>query len=246
MSEKFHSGYVLLSRSLQESNLWQLPPDHFRVAVYLLMKARHKAKPHRLPDGLEIKRGEMVTSMTLIAENCSYYENRMVREMSRKKALNILENLENIGFLKRNSHSKGTHLTICNYDTYQTAKNYNLHADETDREQSGNSEGTLRDTNKKVNNDKNEENEKKESDSKKQQFDDAFKSYGEKGSRQVAMRIWFELPESDRLDIVAAIPSYVSATPDEKFRKSFQNWIEPEKKHWLDKLPPSKPVFRGF
>jgi len=155
MSEAFHKGYFLLSRSLFDSNLWQLPPDHLRVAIYLLGKARHSTKPHTLPDGLTIRRGELVTSMTFISENCSYYENRMVREMSRKKALNILENLEKIGFLKRNSHSKGTHISICNYDTYQCTDNYNPHKGETVREQSGNSEGTLRDTNKNDNNEKN-------------------------------------------------------------------------------------------
>ena len=152
MEDKCKRGFVFLSRDVFDSNLWQLPPDHFRVAVYLLSKARHKTKPHILPDGLKIGRGELVTSMALIAENCSYYENRMVREMSRKKALNILETLEKIGFLKRNSHSKGTHIIICNYGLYQDADNYKSHIDETVKEHRGNSEGTVRDTNKKGNN----------------------------------------------------------------------------------------------
>ena len=156
MIEKLESGYALLSRGVFDSSLWQLPPDHFRVAMYLLLKARHKPNPHTLPDGLKIGRGELVTSMARIAENCSFYENRMLREMGRKKALNILENLENIGFLKRNSHSLGTHITICNYDTYQTPDNYNSHKVETPREHLGNTSGTPRNTNKKVNNEKND------------------------------------------------------------------------------------------
>jgi hypothetical protein len=128
MSDKFRRGFVALSRDLLDSSLWQLPPDHLRVALYLLLKARHGKKKISLTDGTKIGRGELVTSMLLIAENCSYYENRIIHEMSRKKALNIVNNLAKIGFLERNSHSKGTHITICNYDTYQDPDNYKSHA----------------------------------------------------------------------------------------------------------------------
>ena len=150
MSDKCQTGFILLSRDLIESSLWQLPPDHLRVAVYLLLKARHKDRIHNLPDGTTVSRGQLVTSMLLIAENCSYYENRITREMSRKKVLNILQNLENIGFIKRNSHRKGTHITICNYDSYQDVDMYKLHKEETNRKQTGNKVETQRDTNKKV------------------------------------------------------------------------------------------------
>ena len=156
MNEYFSLGYVILSRNVFDSNLWQLPPDHFRVAIYLITKARHKTKPHKLPDGLIISRGELVTSMSAIAENCSYYENRTVREMSRKKVLNILQNLENIGFLIRNSHRLGTHIKLCNYESYQNPESYKSHTKETLEEHEGNTEGTRRDTNNKVNNENNE------------------------------------------------------------------------------------------
>lgn len=158
MDDKLQRGFIALSRDLIDSSLWQLPPDHLRVALYLLLKARHKSNNHTLPDGTKIRRGELVTSMLLIAENCSYYENRMIREMSRKKALNILNNLESIGFLERNSHRKGTHITLCNYDTYQTFGNYKLHEGETLGEHRGNTEGTQRATNNNANNANNENN----------------------------------------------------------------------------------------
>lgn len=164
MSEaKYDSGYVMLSRELLDSSLWNLPPEHLRIAIYLLLKARHSKRTHNLPDGTTVGRGELVTSMLNIAENCSFYENRTTRELSRKKVLNILLDLENIGFINRNSHRKGTHISICNYDTYQDSGNYKSHSIETERKQSGNTEGTQRDTNNNVNNGNNENNEKKES-----------------------------------------------------------------------------------
>lgn len=160
MNDKLLKGFVLFSRDTIDSSLWQLPPDHFRVACYLLIKARYNKRIHTLPDGTTVGRGQLVTSMILIAENCSYYENRTTREYSRKKVLNILNDLEKIGFIKRNSHRKGTHITICNYDRYQVADNYNSHTGETLGEHRGNTDGTLRNTNKhdkNVKKDKNEE-----------------------------------------------------------------------------------------
>ena len=161
MTDRFQRGYIILSRDLFDSSLWQLPPDHFRVAVYLLSKARHKNTPHKFPDGTTVCRGELVTSMLLIAENCSYHENRMMREMSRQKASRIVKTLENIGFLTHNSDKVGTHITICNYETYQNPTTYNLDSSVT---AVTNPQPTLNQpptTNKKGNNVKKGNNEKK-------------------------------------------------------------------------------------
>jgi len=143
MSDKLQRGYALLSRDTLDSSLWMLPPGHFRVAAYLILRARHSSRKHSLPDGTTVSRGELVTSMSLIAENCAYYENRSMREYSRKKILNILSDLDGIGFLKRNSHRKGTHISICNYDIYQRPDSYNSHKEETNGEHRGNTDGTL-------------------------------------------------------------------------------------------------------
>ena len=171
---KFKRGYILLSRDLIDSSLWHLPPMHLRVALYLLMKARSKKNPIVLPDGLKINRGELVCGYSLIAENCSFYENRAVRECGKKKIGNILNDLCKIGFIKKNSHAKGTHISICNYDSYQSPDLYKSHTKETEVKRCGNAEETqvkrkrnasetLRNTN---NNDNNENNEKKPSSSK--------------------------------------------------------------------------------
>ena len=124
-------GYILLARELANSSLWQLSPDHLRLAVYLLLKARHKSKSHVLADGTTINRGELVTSMALIAEECSYHDNRKVHTWSRQKVVRLLQGLENVGFIKRNSDSNGTLLHICNYWRYQQSDNYKSDSSET-------------------------------------------------------------------------------------------------------------------
>lgn len=135
-------GYVLLSRMLPECSLWQLSPHHTRVSVYLLLSARHKKKTINLPTGDQIKRGDLVTSLSIIADNCSYFENRKLRTWSRRKVAEMLDDLDEIGFLKHNSNRSGTHISICNYGTYQDPDKYNSNTGTTQEQHENNTEGT--------------------------------------------------------------------------------------------------------
>ena len=117
-------GYVLLARRLKDSKLWQCPPDTMRVAMYLLHEARWKAEPKQYPPDLNVHRGQVLTSLRDIAEECSWWENRKVRKYSAQKIKRIIDTLCEIGFCKRISDTFGTHLSICNYETYQDAGNY--------------------------------------------------------------------------------------------------------------------------
>ncbi len=161
-------GYVLLSRLIQECSLWQLSPDHLRLAIYLLITARHKSKTISLPSGDKIKRGELVTSLSNVADDCSYYNNRTVRIWSRRKVSEMLNDLKKVGFLDHNSNRKGTHISICNYDAYQDPSKYKSNSPVTPKEHQNNTEGTQGEqtlhTNNKVNNAKKEKKEKKKAD----------------------------------------------------------------------------------
>lgn len=137
---KIEGGFVVLARILFEKSLWQLSPDHTRLAFYLLCRARSKHEPVRLPKGDTVARGQLVTSLAGLAEGCSYFDNRMQREWSRKKVSRLLSDLKEISFIAVKSHSKGTLITICNYGEYQDIDNYKSHSEETVRKHRGNSE----------------------------------------------------------------------------------------------------------
>ena len=122
-SNKIKNGYILLSRLLLDSQVWMLGNECLRLAVYLLLTARHNREPKKFP-GFTVKRGELVTSLSDIADGCQWYENRKVRQWSRQKVSRLLERLTSIGFCKHISDSYGTHLSICNYEHYQEAANY--------------------------------------------------------------------------------------------------------------------------
>lgn len=58
-------GYILLSRTLIESEIWDKPPLYLKIWIYLLSKAQHK-------DYKGLKRGQVLTSIPEIQEACSY------------------------------------------------------------------------------------------------------------------------------------------------------------------------------
>jgi len=255
---KFKRGYVLLSRDLIDSSLWNLPPMHLRVALYLLMRARSKKNPTTLLDGLKIHRGELVSGYREIAENCSFYENRIMRECGKKKIGNILNDLCKIGFIKKNSHAKGTHISICNYDSYQSPDLYKSHTKETEVKRYGNAvetqvkrkgnrSETLRNTNNKVNNENNENNEKKVNNkdlppppSADPEFEKFWELYDKKTARASTVRFWQKLTRKQKDEVLSKVKAYVRSTPDKKFRCAPATWINPMNERWNDEIIENK------
>jgi hypothetical protein len=150
--------YFMLSRSIFDSAIWRHDPIVLKIFIYLLGQARHNRKPHKYPT-FEIKRGELVTSLSQIAEDNEYILNGALKKISRQKAMRALDKLENEGYIKRISDTYGTHVSICNYDFYQNSDNYKTDSDGTQVEQGWNDTGTEVETN---NNDKNVNNDNKE------------------------------------------------------------------------------------
>lgn len=68
------------------------------------------------------------------------------------------------------------------------------------------------------------------------EFEQSWIAYERKGNKQTALRYWRKLTDTDRAEIIKAIPNYIKARPEKKFRKDFQGWINPTNKMWQDEL----------
>lgn len=122
------NGYILESRSVLDSAIWNKPPMYFKVWNYLLLMAQHA-------DYKNLKRGQLFTSIDQIREACSYHVGFRKETPSRKEIFGILEWLRNPGEGNDEGNNDGnmittakvTHgmvITIVNYDIYQTPGNY--------------------------------------------------------------------------------------------------------------------------
>lgn len=149
-------GYFMISKQIFESPIWKDDPHCLKLFMYIIGNCRFKKEPKRYP-GFECKRGEMITSLSELAENNEYmYQNKLQR-WSKGKISRMLERLENEEYIKLLADTYGTHIRCINYDDYQNPEMYadgNREPKDADRKPS-NSGGTLvelgQGTKKKVN-----------------------------------------------------------------------------------------------
>ena len=122
------NGYILESRPILDSEIWNKPPLYFKVWHYLLMKAQHA-------DYRSLKRGQLFTSIDQIREACSYYIGYRKITPSRKEIFGILDWLRKSGEGNNEGNNEGnmivttkvTHgmvISIVNYGVYQDPKSY--------------------------------------------------------------------------------------------------------------------------
>ena len=153
-------GYILLAKIVQNSAIWRDDPHVLKLFLYLIMKARYVDEPKKYP-GFELRRGEVLTSLSQIADDNEYFKHT-VKKWSRAKVSRMLDKLQEQGYIESLSDTYGTHIKISNYDTYQTPGLYVSDSDETLVKQLCNSSETVVNISKKDNKDKNDKNVKKQ------------------------------------------------------------------------------------
>ncbi|MCJ8347229.1 hypothetical protein MJH12_16935, partial [bacterium] len=124
--------FIIISRSIVESEIWDKPPLYLKVWMYLLIRAQHK-------DFKGLKRGQLRTSVKEIQENCAWHSGYRKETPTPKKIRTILAWLRNPYGVVNGSQdeltikgtmvgiTKGTQgmlVTIDKYNAYQDLKNY--------------------------------------------------------------------------------------------------------------------------
>jgi hypothetical protein len=158
-------GYILLSRKIIESQIWNKPPLYIKVWVYLLTCAQHK-------DYKGLKRGQLRTSIPEIQEACSWYVGFRKVVPTKDQIYQVLEWLRTGCAHNDESNTKATMIattkatqgiviTILNYGHYQDSKSYESN-DESNDEKAMKPTRKQRAPNNINKNDKNDKNDNKE------------------------------------------------------------------------------------
>ena len=126
------NGYILISRKMIESGIFQKPPLYLKVWIYLLARAQFK-------DYGELKRGELLTSIGEIQEACSYYVGFRKEKPSEKQIRSIIEWLKDPyegtyervyerenerAMIVTTKVKSGILVSICNFNDYQDPNFY--------------------------------------------------------------------------------------------------------------------------
>jgi len=129
-------GWISLHRKIKKHWIWE-DPEYLKVWIDLLLRANHEKKKILFNKELiEVERGQFITSLKKLA---------LENKCSIGKIRRILDLLESDTMIERKTTRKATHITICNYDSYQdlrhtksTQKAYRKHTDSTLNETNNN------------------------------------------------------------------------------------------------------------
>jgi hypothetical protein len=125
---KIPGGYILISRKIIESEIWEKPPLYVKVWLYLLTLAQHSQYKG-------LKRGQLRTSIPEIIEACSWKVGYRKEKPTKDQIYQIIDWLRkgneavhegetSATMITTTKATQGLIITIDNYDFYQCSKNY--------------------------------------------------------------------------------------------------------------------------
>jgi len=116
------SGYTKAYRKELESDIWKMSPLYQRVFYYLRQKATWKPEtfPTRLGFGIALNPGQLITSLSSIADGVSWYEYGVKKTPNKKTIKAILDWLESNSMVTVESNRYGTFINIINWNSYNS------------------------------------------------------------------------------------------------------------------------------
>lgn len=145
------NGFIILSRKIINSKLWQLPKKDIIMAITCLLYSNHQEnKWFTGTKHIIIPRGSFITSL----EHLQQILPKKPKKYTIQNIRTCINHLEKLHFLTKQSTKTYSLITIENYDKYQNASNY-LTRKVTKSQQRANKELT---TNKNEKNEKNVKN----------------------------------------------------------------------------------------
>lgn len=118
MSHKFiPGGYYIKSRKIHDSDVAYAPPHVREIWDWLIAQANHK-------DSGRIKRGQTMRNISDIIDGLKWYVGFKKMAYSYSQCENAVKWLRKKGMITTQKTTRGSIITIVNYDYYQTAANY--------------------------------------------------------------------------------------------------------------------------
>jgi|SRR5690625_2317007 len=138
---KIPGGYILLSRKIIESEIWDKPPLYLKVWVYILSKVQHT-------EYKKLERGQTHISIPELMEACSWYVGYRKEKPTKDQIYNVIRWLRSGDEAVHEDETSPTMITttkathgmlveVCNYSFYQDSKNYENNSETTDEKDAG-------------------------------------------------------------------------------------------------------------
>jgi hypothetical protein len=193
-----NGGYILLARTVQESWIWEAPPSHLKIWLYIIMKCNHAP---RKVGGRLIKRGQCILQYKELQDAAMYYVGYRKERMTGPAITKILRRFCEGNMMESMRLTRGILITVHNYEKYQDPGNYeNCEVNDEGRTKETRSYGQVNPINK---NEKNSEELQEEKKKKK-------KVASSKGFEKEFENIWSIYPPRKGRQRTPAFTNYTS------------------------------------
>lgn len=119
-------GFIFLSRKIFNSRVLQGPPLHFKLWVWMLLKANWTDNKRT-----GLKRGQFFASIDDMREAMSWKVGYRKHKPTKGEIRWAYETFTNNTMISRMNSTRGQIITILNYDKYQSPENYEQHSNNT-------------------------------------------------------------------------------------------------------------------
>ena len=230
--DKISGGYILQPRCIEDSWIAHAAPVVRETWFFLLRNANHTDKKY---NGFIVKRGQLFLSYREIRDALSWKKGYRTMRYSEDQMKHGMKLLRTHLMITLTSAPRGNLITICNYDKYQTPKNYEC-TNEYPNEYTNDTPIVHR-TSPPIN-----KNEKKLRMKEKRlaQFETFWNTYNKKIDRKKCFAKFMNLSAKDIKVIMESVDNYVKAHPETKYRKNPLTYLNGE--CWNDeiKVKPTK------
>jgi hypothetical protein len=224
-------GWICLHRQLLEWE-WYSDINTTRLFVHCLLRANHKAKKWQ---GTDVPAGSFIGGLNALSEQTG---------LSVQQLRTCIQRLKSTSDITVKSTNKFSLITVTNWASYQD-KEEQQQADQQANQQSNNNQITNEQQSinnkqqcKQLNNDNNVTKkidktlvELKHDES---EFDLQWTAYGKKGNRKTSLQKFKKLNDKQILSLKNHLPQYVQSTPETKYRKNFESYLNQE--CWNDEV----------
>jgi len=115
--ETINGGYYKMARKEKDSEVASAPPHVREIWHYLIREATHK-------ENGRFKSGQCMKSLGEIAEDLKWFVGWRTERYTKNQCEFALRWLMKQSMITKKKTTRGLIITICNYDRYQDAKNY--------------------------------------------------------------------------------------------------------------------------
>jgi len=216
-------GWITLHRKFFEHPLWKERREFSKAEAWidLIEQARWKRKETSTMIKGEIitwNRGQLIASIRFLQKRWNW--------KSTKKVHRFVQLLEENDMIRLEKETVTTRITICKYDTYQ---------------QEGNASGNTKETEGKRRGNKTGKKEEKKGETINIPFSEFWGLYDKKkGSKTNAEKMWNNLSDSERQEIMRLLPGYVSSFSEKKYQPHPTTFLNQRRWESEDEMRPNQ------